>query len=148
VRQVSWTRHAAQEALAITLCYAITAPLVFWLQNTRGLALAAVAGAVCLVSALGASKAASLTSAESLPYAPFMMATLTRLLLPLVFCLVVAIGSGEDLAREIAAYLILFYMVALVMETGFALNQVRAANTRNGAAHDRNGVTQPTSRGI
>lgn len=144
MRQVSWSHHAAREALVLALCYVTIAPLIYWLQGAHGLAVSAIAGGVCLFSALGASAAANFSMPESMPYVPAMIAMLIRLFLPLVFCVVVAVGSDETLARDIAVYLILFYMVALALETGFALSRVRAAALPQ---EQRNSV-QPTSRGL
>jgi len=111
----------------MAICYAVASPLAYGLQGTHGLAVAAVAGVICLFSALGASSVAGFAAANSLPYVPAMIAMLIRMFLPLVFIVVVAAGNGPALAREIAAYLVPFYLVALGLETWFALSRVRAA---------------------
>ena len=118
-------------AAVLLLLYAAVAPWAYWLSGGAGLLAAGIAAAVCL---LGAVAALFLSHrfrgpAHAVHALAFSMAARTGL--PLILVLATSFCVGPLVRAGILYYLVVFYLVAMIIEVPLSLIGTQSCDARD-----------------
>jgi hypothetical protein len=124
-------RCAGQTSALVVAAAFLLAPFSYWQLSSVGLTVIGSA-AVTVISAVSISHAAQcyFASAGS-PLTGLLVAMCTRMLLPLVFVVAIAVLGNPRVPAWTAMYIAPLYAVMLIAETAFALRRCRVDQTAN-----------------
>ena len=130
--QASWGEEVVRTSLAargaqllalMALSFAVISPLAYYLSGAQGLAASAVAAGTCLVAGVGALTLASLFPGRNTVAVGVLAGGLVRMAVPLVVVLVVYTRGGMLVEAGMVYYMLAYYFIALIVETGMVLRQ-------------------------
>ena len=116
-------------AISMVLVYLLAAPVAYWLGGAASLLAATVAGAVCLLASALALALSTLLRQPVLAFYGLVLAMAVRTGIPLLCALVIRVHETPLLERGFFYYLVVFYLVALGIETSLSLPRVGAVAT-------------------
>jgi hypothetical protein len=125
----SLLRNLVRPVLVLAGCVVLVAllllPVAWFRDGSGGLTGLTVAAAVCLIAGLLAEMLAFVLRRSVPPLGVMLLGMAIRMAPPLVICLVLAaqrVRGSEHLA--FIAYLLIFYLVTLVLETHSAIKRI------------------------
>ncbi len=109
--------NSAVLASALILVLMLTLPVAYWLQGVRGLIECSVASLLCLLPSLLALAVSHRFLGTPHAMGAILSGMALRSMPPLLVCLVLALKTTGLEKMHFVSYLLLFYMVALAVET-------------------------------
>lgn len=115
---------------------ALTVPVAYGMNGVRGVEVASLAAAICLLGAFGALAVQHSLCRTGHGVAGIMAGTLVRLALPLGVCVVISHLGGVLNDAGLVFYILAFYILTLVGETWIAVRHLPEGRSSVGESFD------------
>ena len=111
------------------MLYLALIPVILWLQGGTGLQPAAIAAVVSTLAGLAVLAVSHQPGLRKRPLVAMLLATALRMIPLLTIGLVVAVTRDKSEYLGFIAYLVLFYVATLAVETYVSVRLVQASHT-------------------